>query len=450
MQTATARTGTIEITASGSATLISRRNANVSFGTSGTITKINVKVGDVVEAGQILAELNSATAQSAYETAKLNYLNMVSLAAIATAEQAVLAAQTTVESAGNTLAYLISPSVFYWQNQVATAQAALAAVQAEAVVTPSDENQKKADAAQAALNAAQDSLTSARGYYVSTYLPDHFTVTKTDNRSGTVSIVYVTAVNGEQVPEVEAPSQAVIDAAQANYDLANANLSEAKIYLAALKGEAIPDDATGSKLAQLLNARASFESAKTQLEGTQLLAPISGTIMSLSAKVGDEVGTAAIAQILDLSQPYYLEAYFDESDWTNIQAGYEADVTFDLLPDNTYIGKVTEVTPGLVSGGGSNLVHCYIQLDATITTGLPSGTAASVDVVAGRATNAVVVPVEALREISAGQFAVFVVQNGTPKLRMVTVGLKDLTTAEITSGLNAGEVVTTGIVETQQ
>jgi multidrug efflux pump subunit AcrA (membrane-fusion protein) len=61
----------------------------------------------------------------------------------------------------------------------------------------------------------------------------------------------------------------------------------------------------------------------------------------------------------------------------------------------------------------------------------------------------VLVPVEALREIGDGKYTLFVMQNGTPKLRTVDVGLQDITYAEIKSGLEAGEIVTTGIVETQ-
>ena len=79
---------------------------------------------------------------------------------------------------------------------------------------------------------------------------------------------------------------------------------------------------------------------------------------------------------------------------------------------------------------------------------LPIGLNASVDVIGGRATQALLVPVEALREISTGSYAVFVVKDGKPTLTMVEVGLMDLTYAEITSGLNQGDVVTTGIVET--
>ena len=59
-------------------------------------------------------------------------------------------------------------------------------------------------------------------------------------------------------------------------------------------------------------------------------------------------------------------------------------------------------------------------------------------------------PVEALREIDTDEYAR--VRHGKRRTRafaaVVTVGLIDYTTAEITSGLEAGEVVTTGVVET--
>jgi multidrug efflux pump subunit AcrA (membrane-fusion protein) len=62
----------------------------------------------------------------------------------------------------------------------------------------------------------------------------------------------------------------------------------------------------------------------------------------------------------------------------------------------------------------------------------------------------VLIPVEALREIGDGKYTVFVMENGTPRLRSVEVGLQDITYAEIRFGLEVGEIVTTGIVETAQ
>ena len=39
-------------------------------------------------------------------------------------------------------------------------------------------------------------------------------------------------------------------------------------------------------------------------------------------------------------------------------------------------------------------------------------------------------------------------ENGKPTVRAVEVGIQDLVYAEIKSGLNAGDIVTTGVTET--
>ncbi len=132
-----------------------------------------------------------------------------------------------------------------------------------------------------------------------------------------------------------------------------------------------------------------------------------------------------------------------------MQVGYEAEIVFDVLPDDTFTGKVTLVYPELDTSSNSSLVHAIVRLNDKIDTNLPSGTSAAVDVIGGKAENAVLVPVEALHQIDDGRYTVFVMENGSPRLRVVEVGLQDITHAEIKSGVKAGETVTTGIVETQ-
>jgi multidrug efflux pump subunit AcrA (membrane-fusion protein) len=99
------------------------------------------------------------------------------------------------------------------------------------------------------------------------------------------------------------------------------------------------------------------------------------------------------------------------------------------------------------------MIEGLVELDKTPTLGsdrLPLGVSASVDIIAAQAENVVLVPVEALHKLSSGNYAVFVMESEKPVLRMVTVGLQDDTFAEITSGLQVGEIITTGIVETKQ
>lgn len=194
-----------------------------------------------------------------------------------------------------------------------------------------------------------------------------------------------------------------------------------------------------------------MDDALKDLESTNLIAPISGTITEIKAEVSEMVGNDVILVISDLTPPT-LDAYFDESDWKNIQAGFPVEVIFDALPDNIYEGEVIHVDPALVTQQNTSIVYAVVALD-TSNTGwddLPVGSAAGVDVIGGKAENALLVPVEALREISEGEYAVFVMEDDEPKLRLVEVGLQDFIFAEILSGLKQGEVVTTGQVETVQ
>jgi multidrug efflux pump subunit AcrA (membrane-fusion protein) len=146
-----------------------------------------------------------------------------------------------------------------------------------------------------------------------------------------------------------------------------------------------------------------------------------------------------------------LTVYLDEADIDKVAIGYEVEVVFDSLPDLTFTGHVTEVSPSLETLSGVDTVVTQVLLDVDSFSkpqSLPVGSNASIDVIGGRAENAILVPVEAVREIAPGEYAVFVMEDGEPKLRIVTVGLMDYTSAEIISGLRAGDVVTTGVVET--
>ncbi len=434
MQTATVQRGDLKLFATGTGTLIASAEATFGFSASGTVVEVLVKTGDTVDAGQLLARLDDTDAQKQYLQAQRALAELSSPAAISTAKLAVADAKVTVVEKKATLAYLISPEVLYWEEQVAAAEKALAQAKANAATNPSADAEKKVKDAETLLRVCNNRLAQAWLDYWNDYVPATFLTTVTEGRTSTKKVI--------------SPSDVDVAAARADYELAKYQLQEAEWYLTAITTGEIPEGASGTSLAAFEQAQADLVSAQDAIDATNLYAPIHGTIMSVGFEKGDAAGSASTITISDLDQPYMLEIYLDESDWGNIKAGYPVEVTFDLLPDKVYTGKVLSVDPGLMSTGGSAYIHAYVQLDTAIDAGLPLGTGASVDVIGGQAKNALLIPVEALHEISDGKYAVFVVENGTPKMRSVEIGLQDLVYVEITSGLSEGEVVTTGITET--
>ena len=332
---------------------------------------------------------------------------------------------------------MISLPVYNAEKYVNQYSGELEAAQAAVAEDPSDENETLLKTAQQNLRWAQGNLLTQQEYYKEVYLPDKFTE-------------YYWDEHDNKVYYINAPSEAKIAEARATINLSEAKIDELQVVFDALKNdENIPEEATGSEAQAIRDARQAVKDAEKDLEATDLLAPVSGVVTEIDVDVSDRVGNDVVMIVSDLTPPT-IDSYFDESDWANVQSGLPVEVTFDALPDKVYEGQVVHVDPGLVTQNFTTVVHAKVELD-TSTTGwgdLPVGSAAGVDVIGGKAENAVLVPVEALREVSEGEYAVFVMENGQPHMRLVEVGLQDLIYAEIKSGLDAGDVVTTGVVET--
>ncbi len=433
--TSVARRGTLTISAIGTGTLQPANQVQLGFGgnTSGKLVTLNVNVGDQVKAGQLLAEIDNSQAKINYQQAQQSYLSLTSPAAVATAQQGLATAQATLNTSVNSLIYIISPDQYYWQQQVAAAQQAVAAAKAAGGSAPTTAQQQAITDAEAKLKYAQDSLTGSYDRWLKTYVPTHFTsVSRTMNtrtRQVTVS------------KQVNIPTDAAIAAAQAGVVVAQTSVQEAQWYLDALNGKDVPTTATGSNLAALETAKLNVQSAKAALDATQIYAPTDGTIMSVSATVGDNVSSSAIITMGDLSK-LYVETSMDESDYQAFQVGNAAQVTFNALPDQVFDGKVSEVDPALTTSNGTSVVTGMVELTPTKAK-LLMGMTASVTVIAGQAQNAVLVPIAALHQQPGGGYTVNVQQNGKFVSVPVQVGLKDLVNAQIISGIQAGDVVST-------
>jgi len=109
---ATVQAGSVVATVSASGTVQSANTANADFGTSGTVTEIDAKVGDVVTKGQVLAKVDPTAAQDQLNTANAN---------LASAQQSLTRA--------NAAAPVDASAVVSAQAQVAQAQAAVDADQ---------------------------------------------------------------------------------------------------------------------------------------------------------------------------------------------------------------------------------------------------------------------------------------------------------------------------------
>jgi multidrug efflux pump subunit AcrA (membrane-fusion protein) len=467
VQTSTVRRGELIISATGAGAVLPRAEATIGFASGGLLTEIPVSVGDKVEAGAMLARVDDTSARSQVTSAELNLKQaQLQLAQLmedpTTAELA--AAQASLASAQATLEERQNPAT---SAELAAAQQNLLSAQQKLNDLSDGPSAEEVASAQVDLQLAEITLQQAQAAYDPVSwrsdigsLPQGVALQEATLAYEKAKASYQTATKGATDAEISS-ARASVASAQATLNslkngstaqelaAAQASVEQAQAQLDSLLAGA---DTYDLQLAQIAveEAERSLATAQQTLAETELTAPFAGTITAVDASVGERVGGTAFITLADLEQPL-VEIYLDETDLDKVGVDYEAEVTFDALPDQSFTGHVIRVDPQLTTSNGATVVHAVVELDADSFAkpqGLPTGLNASVDVISGRAEQALLVPVEALREISDGQYAVFVMVDGQPELRMVEVGLMDYTYAEILSGLEEGDVVTTGIVAT--
>jgi multidrug efflux pump subunit AcrA (membrane-fusion protein) len=434
LQTATVKRGSLVISASGTGSVISENETQLGFEYSGVLAQLNVAVGDEVQQGDVLAisapSDDDATIQSKLTAAKLSVLqaqqNMDDLTSTTTADvslaqlQSDLAVkQVNVYDNQSTLTDLINKrAIMNWKR------------------CDSDTIESKLEAYEIALDHWNRS--------------DHLT-NSTEYQQMVAALYNYNWCNSNYSQEELAAADAEIASTQANIYLLQSQIAEGQTEIQNLQTSSGPDSLDIQiAQAQLDNAEAALTVIQQESISGTITASFDGTILSITSKVGDNVGTNAFITLADLSQPY-LEVLLDETDLNNVGIGYQVSVTFDALPNQTFTGHVTTINPSLSNAFSVTAIQTTVQLDTSSFSkpqNLPIGLSATVEVISAQAQNVLLVPVEALHELSTDTYGVFVMENGTPVLKTVEVGLMDYTYAEIKSGLNEGDVVTTGIVET--
>jgi HlyD family secretion protein len=195
-----------------------------------------------------------------------------------------------------------------------------------------------------------------------------------------------------------------------------------------------------------------LDTANQTLAGATIKAPYDGVILSVAGLAGDDAGTGAFITIADFSSPK-IKFYVDETDMGKLAVGQQATIAFDAITNRTFTGTVTQINPALQTVNSYQVAQGLIELDLSNEKNVPTlaaGMNVTVEVISAQAKNALLVPIAALRDLGDGSYSVFVVSSsGKTQMKVVEVGLQDAATAEIKSGLQAGDIVTTGIVQTK-
>ena len=413
VQTGRVTQATLLSTVDTSGSVTPESKVTLSFGASGTVTKVNVQVGAHVKKGDVLAELDTsslklqlAQQQQAFISQQASYSMTVQ-----PDPDAVKSAQLAYDNAF--AAYQLAQQKF--------------AVNGTSQVLVSCNNLDN-------VKQSYDDAVTAYNNYLSNW---HVQV------NGTYQI-------SPQLSRLNS-AKAAYDQALANCNLTKSNVSDnssvqsawAQVQQAKVNLDTLltPSDQTlATAKIQLEQARLSLQQVQNQLDNAKIVAPVDGVVTQVTAIVGSDGGSASIVEADDTQ--LNIGVLVDETQIGQVKIGQKVQVTFDGLPGTTITGTVGRINPaGTVSQG---VVNYFINIDLDPSKALLKlDMSANVRIILDSHTNVLAVPGAAVRTDAKGYYVNVMDQAGNAQRVDVTTGYTDGGLTEVSGNLQAGERVFT-------
>ncbi|MEZ4634498.1 MAG: HlyD family efflux transporter periplasmic adaptor subunit [Caldilineaceae bacterium] len=336
-------------------------SSDLSMPVSGVIAEILVSEGDMVEAGQPLLRLRSQQ-QSIAVTQAAAQLQQ------AEARLAELKAGAREEDIQSALAGLVAAQARQNRleetgpNDIAAAEANLAAAQASLQRVYEGTSEQQIIAARADLANAEASRAQAQSAYDRVkdrsdvgMLPESVQLQQATNAYNAALARLEDLQRGALVSDVNAATaqvrraQAQLEALRAAFPSdvivakSDVQRAQAQFDLLAAGNRAETIAVTEAEVAL---AQARLEQAQAALNDTELQAPFAGTIAALNVAVGEQATAGApVMQLADLTRWQIETEDLTELSVVDITEGAEARIVFDAIPGLEKQGQVMRVRP---------------------------------------------------------------------------------------------------------
>ncbi len=201
--------------------------------------------------------------------------------------------------------------------------------------------------------------------------------------------------------------------------------------------------------AQISQAQAQFQTAKTNLGYTRIIAPVNGTIISRKIDLGQPVAASfqapelfTIAQDLTKMQ---IEVSVSEADIGKIKEGQDVIYTLDGYANEHFDGKVTQVRISPTTVSNVVTYSVIVEVDNEDFK-LKPGMTANVSIIANKKENILCAPNQSLKVSIDGKkyenTGVWILKNRKPARIDIKTGISNDSVTEIVSNeINVGDKV---------
>ncbi len=407
-RTSTITRGTLVATVNATGNIQPEAQLALTFQQPGTVAEVDVRPGDTVKRGDVLAKLDAADLELALQQAQV---------ALVVAESAYSRTLDTPP-----------------RSDVDAAQASLNAALAAYEKLKAGPAPEDYASATGALANASAGLKQAQMAYDQAYRSNPAGIS---GSPAALQLEQATNAYNTAKAQVDKASQ---PASAAQLSAALQQIAGARASLDRLQQPVKAYDVEQAR-AQVQQARIQVAQAQRHLGQATLLAPRSGVITAVSIKAGELAGAQAAMTLVDLSR-LHIDITVDEIDVAKLHAGQETLVTLDALPDVSLKGAIDRIAPTSTTIGGVVSYDVRVVL-ADPQAALKPGMTANTSVVLERRENALLAPNWAIRRDRATGKSYITVQAADKTAREVEVitGLHNETQTEITSGVAEGQVI---------
>lgn len=193
------------------------------------------------------------------------------------------------------------------------------------------------------------------------------------------------------------------------------------------------------------NAKTTVTNAKLQLDKTKAIAPIDGVIVDLPYHTqGTQIETGStIVKIMDY-QTMYMDVQLPEKYISVIKPGQVVKLTNYTIPEDTIIGKITQLSPAINADTRTFKGNISIENSNYL---LRPGMFVKADIVTSLKDSVIVIPKNIILSRQRGK-TVFIIDRGVATERIIETGLENITDVEVIRGLAKNERVVTSGFET--
>ena len=229
-------------------------------------------------------------------------------------------------------------------------------------------------------------------------------------------------------------SQQDLSDARVAVELARSQLNAAAVRVASQSRVGAEQRIAAAAIAQ---ASASLLAEQARLAQTRLSAPAEGTILVRAVEPGDVVQPGQV--LLQLGHgPLRIAAPLEERQLSYLKLGQLAQTRSEAFPGLTFSARIEEIAPAVDARLGVVMVKLAMPAPSSA---LRSGMTVSVEVELARQADALLIPMESVRDPASAEPWVWVIQNGAAQRRAVRLGAQGQGKAEVQNGLAEGEAV---------